>query len=141
MTNTKRKKNGFSIAEVVIALSIIVIVSIASLSIISSSASARKNAVNKTEAQNFAENLLECFKVSDSLENFCDYVNFAEGAELVNGETDENGFTVYAYESEKNKFQSQIKVKFSDVERSEFAIQISDSEGESIISFSYRKGI
>ena len=138
---SKRKfKNGYSIVEVVIALSVIVVISIAALSTVLSSVATKQAAINKTEAQNFAENAWECFKVSDDDEKFVSNVNFAEGVTLADGVAGENGYKVYTYYSEENKFTAQISVKFPANERAEFKIDVTDKNGKSIISFSYQKG-
>ena len=99
---SKRKfKNGYSLVEVVIALSVIVVISIAALSTVLSSVATKQAAINKTEAQNFAENAWECFKVSDDDEKFVSNVNFAEGVTLAGGVAGENDFhTVRSFLSE-----------------------------------------
>ena len=82
MRTPNRNRSGFSLVEVVIALSVIVIVSITSISIVLSSVSSRTAATNKAYAQNFADNLWECFKASDSQEEFLACVLVAEGEDL-----------------------------------------------------------
>lgn len=140
MSNVQKRKGGFSLAEVVIALSVIVIVSVTSLSIVLSSMAAKAAAVDKTEAQSFASNVWECFQASENDAEFLSYVSFSEGVALGDGQTDENGYKVYTYHSEKNTFTAQIKVKFPENERSDFSIDVTDKDGDSIVSFSYRKG-
>lgn len=135
-----RKRNGFSLVEVVIALSIIVIVSISAISIMASSIATKATAINKTQAQNFADNVWECFKAAEDEEEFISLVSFAEGITLSDGIADGNGNNVYTYHSGENKFTAQISVKFPADTRSEFNINVTDENGESIISFSYQKG-
>ncbi len=137
-----RKRNGFSIVEVVIALSVIVIVSITALSIALSSVSTRVAAINRTQAQSFADNVLESFKAAEDEAEFISLVAFAEGVTLTDGALDEDGNTVYTYYSEENKFMAQISVKFveNQTERSEFEINVTDKDGDEIVSFPYRKG-
>lgn len=89
------KKRGFSIVEVVISLTIIILVSFSALTIVLSSTNKRVEAINKTEGQNFASDILECFKASNGFSDFQNNVYFALGetAENTNWETktDEEG--------------------------------------------------
>lgn len=85
----KRNKRGFSIVEAVIALSVVVLVSACALSIVLSSVKAKQAAINKTYAQNFANNALESFKNHSaekkesyiSTGNFTEYLCFTEGCD------------------------------------------------------------
>ena len=139
--NRMRKKSGFSIAEAVVALAVIVIVSIGSVSVVSGSITARANAINNTKAQNFADNLLECFKVSENPNDFRLKVNFAEGVALVYTDTDGKTYETYTYENIRNNFKAEITVKFPESERPSFEIDVTNLDGDkSIISFSYVKG-
>ena len=96
-----KRKNGFSLAEVVVALAIVAIVSVGALSIVSSSINSRVNAINRTQAQIFASNLIECFKASEDNEKFIEYAGEAVG---INLEYDYNkGY--YTYISNKNAFK------------------------------------
>lgn len=138
---SRRKfKNGYSLVEVVIALSIIVTVSITALSIVLSSAATKVNAINKSHAQSFADNVWESFKAADTQDEFLSLVSFSEGIMLTESETDESGNTIYTYYSEEHKFTAEIAVRYPEIARSEFAISVTDKDGDSIISFSYRKG-
>ena len=69
MNHTKRNR-GFSIMETVIALVVIVLVTAAALSITMAAISARVKMSNYSEAQDFAHNVLECFKAADSNTEF-----------------------------------------------------------------------
>ena len=60
----KRRKSGFSIMETVIALAVIVLVTAAALSVVMASISSRIKQSNYSEAQDFAHNILECFKAA-----------------------------------------------------------------------------
>ena len=109
---SKINKNGFSIAEVVIALSVIVIVSISALTIVFSSIVTKNSAINKAAAQNFANNVWESFKAAETEEEFLSLVNFAEEIELTESAPGENGSTVYIYSSEKRNFTAVIWVTY-----------------------------
>ena len=138
MNKMKKRNGGFSIAEVVVALTVIVIVSIVSLSIVTSSIEAKADAVNKTKAQNYAANVLECFKASADIDKFESYVKFAEAELTLQSNLDDE--YIYAYESQKSDFKAEIKVKFTDVDRASFEINVKDGSEKDIVSFLYKKG-
>ncbi len=140
MSSYSKRKSGFTIVELVIALAIIVAVSFTALSVALSSVAAKRNAINKTEARSFANDTWECFKASESEEEFLSNVEFSTSAELGEGQTDDDGYTIYAYQSEENIFSATVRVKFSESARSEFAVEVTDKDGDNIISFSYKKG-
>ena len=129
------KKNGYSLVEAVIALSVITIVSITAFSIMLSSISTKVSAINKTEAQNFASDILECFKASENEEEFLSLVDFAEDDISLEG-----GEGSYTYYSEKYKFTANISVSYPIDGRSELLVDVSDDDGENIISVPYKKG-
>ena len=130
MRKTKRN-SGFSIMETVIALAMIAIVTIAALSVVLSAISARVKQANYSEAQDFAHNILECFKASENSGQCIDNVEFAgiEGLEY-------SGGSKYRYVAE-NKFAAVLNADFTS---SEFEIDIRNNKDEVIISFSYEKG-
>ena len=138
MLKLKRKK-GFSLVEVVIALAVIVIVSAGAITIILASFAAKTKTINKSNAQGFADNVWESFKVSQSAEEFESAVSFSEGIEL-EGVADAEGRVLYTYRLPESDFEARISVDFSDTERDEFDIDIVDDDGDSVISFSYSKG-
>ncbi len=124
------KKKGFSLMEAVIALTVVVIVSFAALSLVLSSATAKVNAVNKSKAQYFAYDALECFKASESISDFESNMLFAADIEI---KLDENG--QFTYLSEENKFTAEITV----IDNT-FKIEVLDKNKKEIISFDYTKG-
>ena len=136
----RKNKKGYSLAEVVIALTVIVAVSTAALTIVLSSMATKMAAVNKTQAQNFAHSLWECFKASESHEEFLSNIAFAENVSLVAQSTDQDGFTVYQYDSDQNKFTAIIKVNYTHTARSAFAVDINQKDGGNIVSLTYEKG-
>ena len=135
-----RKQRGYSLVEVVIALTVIVTVSITALTIVLSSVATKQTAIHKTEAQNFAQSVWECFKVSDDDADFVSNVDFAESVTLSDGTIDEDGYTVYTFDCEENKFTAIIKVRYSETERSDLSVDVLDKDGDSIVSFTYQKG-
>ena len=135
-----KNKRGYSLVEVVIALSVIVTVSITALSIVLSSVATKVNAINKSHAQGFADNVWESFKAADTQDEFLSLIAFSEGATLTEGVTDESGKTTYTYYSQENKFTAEIAVSYQENARPELEVIVTDKDGDEIISFSYRKG-
>ncbi len=138
--NRYKFKKGYSIVEVVIALSIIVTVSITALSIALSSVATKVNATNRSYAQSFAANVWECFKAADTQDEFLSFVSFSEGITLIDNQTDESGNTVYTYRSEEHKFTAEIAVRYPENADPELSVSVTGKDGDGIISFSYRKG-
>ena len=63
MSNSKKNgRRGFTIAELVVALAIIVIVSATAVAIVNSQNTIYLRTVQTTEATNMAENAVECFR-------------------------------------------------------------------------------
>lgn len=97
-TNARR---GFSLAEVVVAIAIIVIVSSASMTLIGVQARTEAKSVATVEATNIAENAIECFHYAqntgtDFSEVFDDFIDHGEHGEhgyLTKNENNEK-FTV-----------------------------------------------
>ena len=125
-------KDGVSIAEVVIALSIIVVVSMTALTLVLSSFSVRSTLITRTQGINFADNAWECFKAADDADEFKSLV------ENVTGLTPTED-TKYIYDG--NGFTATITVTYKDGERPSFDITVTeDKDGDEIISFKYVKG-
>ena len=70
MKNIKNPRKGFSLSEVVIALVIITLVSVSVLTIILSSNTVENNTMSVVYATNITENVIECFRYSDSKNEF-----------------------------------------------------------------------
>ena len=80
-----KHKRGFTLAETVLALAVISITSVGTLSLILASQRATPSAAQKQQAQLFATDIVHCFRVSDtdtSLESFKSNVEFALGKEI-----------------------------------------------------------
>ena len=135
-----KAKRGYSLVEVVVAMAVITTVTMTALSIMLFSISSRKTASDKAMAQNFAENAWECFKASESREEFVSCLVFAEDVSLADGEEDAEGRTVYRYEFEECRYTATIKIQYSDTARSTFSVDVTDDDGDEIVSFTYRKG-
>ena len=124
-----KSKKGYSLVEVIIALSVIVVVSATALTVILYSVSLRHAEINKSQAQNFAENVMECFKAADDTEEFETLVKFAEGVELK--PIPEWG--AYTYTSIEKNFVVGITVDF-ELERPTFSIEILDINGTRVMN-------
>ena len=75
----KNSRRGFTVAEVVIALTVIVIVSGASMSLVAMQANNEAKAVATIEATNIAENAIECFRYAQNTgADFEDVFNYPE---------------------------------------------------------------
>ena len=99
MRNSKRKahissRRGFTVLEVVIALTVITIVSASAFALIHSHLKLEKQSVQSIEATNIAENAIECFR-------FAKNNNFRETYESVVG-TEENSVTLSETNNEDN---------------------------------------
>ena len=127
-------------AEVVIAIAVIVLVSIASIMFIDLSLKTSVEIANKTQAQNFAENALACFKASSTSGEFEENMSFFLNDTFAEGTNDENDFTTYfyEYESERYEFIAKISVRFDEGGDDNFVIEVTRHD-EKIINFKYDK--
>lgn len=87
ISKIKNIRRGFTVAEVAVALTVIVIVSAASMTLIAMQARVETRAVQTIEATNIAENAIECFMYAGA-----DFENVFKGYDLV--EDEENNYTV-----------------------------------------------
>lgn len=130
----KRCSRGFSLAEAVIALTVVALVSASALTVVLAARMARHTSANIAEAQAFAKNALVCFQATDFSEGdgeFLSYMSFAEGANMLTV-----GTRTYRYVSAKHKFEATVKLTDT-----KFVISIVDVEdGKSLVSFDYEKG-
>ena len=123
-----KSKKGYSLVEVVIALSVIIVVSATALTVILYSITLRHAEINKSEAQNFAENVLECFNAADDTEEFERLVTFSEGVELK--PIPEWG--AYTYTSIEKNFVVGITVDF-ELERPKIIIDVLELNGTQVM--------
>ena len=130
--NTLKRKRGFALAETVIALTVVLMVSAAALTMIMSSILVKTTSIIETEARGFASDALECFKVSDDHDAFKENLEFAVGKPL----TDRNDADPNAYQYVFDGFVANIKVND---DLTEFEIQLVN-KNEEILAFTYRKG-
>ena len=85
-TAYKNKKRGgvrgFTLAETALALAVISITCVGALSLILSAQHATMSAAQKQQAQLFAADIVNCFRVSDTYGDFEDNLEFALGKEI-----------------------------------------------------------
>ena len=92
----KLNKRGFTLAESVLALAIIAIVSVGTLSLILSAQNSTISAAKKQQAQLYAADIIACYRVSDSDADFNENVAFAIGKEIIDNKiTLNDGLTAY----------------------------------------------
>ena len=92
----KLNKRGFTLAESVLALAIIAIVSVGTLSLILSAQNSTISAAQKQQAQLYAADIIACYRVSTSDEDFNKNVTFAIGKEIIDNKiTLNDGLTAY----------------------------------------------
>ena len=127
-----KRKRGFALAEAVIALTVVLMVSAAALTMIMSSILVKTTSVIETEARGFASDALECFKAADDKAEFEENLEFVLGAPLDDKNADEN-----AYQCVFDGFVANIEVNDA---LTEFEIRLVNKKAEEILAFAYRKG-
>ena len=97
----RRKNAGFTLVEVIMAVSIAVMVSIAAASVILVTRTTSESTAKTSAAVTYAGNVLECFKAADNMNGFKSALGFAYGVENLTVDTtgcDTNdGTTLYIY--------------------------------------------
>ena len=73
---------GFTLAETALALAVISITCVGALSLILSAQRATMSAAQKQQAQLFAADIVNCFRVSDTYGDFEENLEFALGKEI-----------------------------------------------------------
>ena len=92
----KLNKRGFTLAESVLALAIIAIVSVGTLSLILSAQNSTISAAQKQQAQLYAADIISCYRVSTSYADFNENVTFAIGKEIIDNKiTLNDGLTAH----------------------------------------------
>lgn len=121
-TDKTRSRRGITLVEVVVALTIIVIVSGAAIALISSHTKLEARTVQAVEAANIAENAIECFRYAKDDEAF--YSVFSKTCEP----TPDNG-TPTTYMVKKNGATVTVKPIYSE---NKIVINAVYSNGDSI---------
>ena len=142
-----KKKKGFSLVEVAIALAIITIVTVTALTIALNSITPKINNNNRSHAQNFANNVWQCFQEAESNDDVFALLSFSYDLKdnMTATETDGEGYTTYTYTSAEHKYTATIKMRFPQdeypaIKRPDMEITVVDGKDKEIIHFTYTKG-
>lgn len=127
-------KKGFSLAESVIALSVVTIVSICAITIVISSITSKTKTVQKLNSQNFAYNVVECFKVSSDQTDFENNLKLIIDPLPIKQGLESN--SVYSFILEKTNYSTVIT--YSN-DNKKLTINITNDKNETIISLEYNK--
>ncbi|MBE7061804.1 MAG: hypothetical protein E7382_04630 [Clostridiales bacterium] len=128
MRAIKKSNRGISIMEVVVAILVITIISVATTSLILNSAKKEKANARAMEIASFSESTIESFRFYDNYAEF-----FNQIKELDVTATEKNGSIVV----EKGDYTIAITV---DSLYNNILINATDEGGESLYSLSYTRG-
>ena len=120
-----RSRRGISLVEVVVALTVIAIISSAALSLVISSARVDANSLRSTQVMMAAENALECYRFAESKEEFAALLEKTgdyKGSDGVFVLTEKSYTITVSYSAEKLIFSA------------------ADGDGEEIYSYEFDKG-
>ena len=120
-----RSRRGISLVEVIVALAVITIISTAALSLVISSARVDANSLRSTRVMIAAENALECYRFSDSEDEFVALLRKTGDYKKVD---DAYVLTEKAY---------VITVNYTDTK---LTFSATDGDGEEIYSYEFDKG-
>ena len=120
-----RSRRGISLVEVVVALTVITIISAAALSLVISSARVDANSLRSTQVMMAAENALECYRFAESKEEF---------AALLEKTGDYKGSDGVFVLTEKSY---TITVNYTDTQ---LTFSATDSDGKEIYKYEFNKG-
>ena len=94
--NREGRRKGFTIAELVVAMAIIFIVSATAIGIINTQNTVHLRTTQTVEATNMAENAIECFRYANSVEGFEEA--YAKTGVTVQNKTTDNEKTTFSFE-------------------------------------------
>lgn len=140
MRDSKRKahissRRGFTVLEVVIALTVITIVSASAFALIHSHLKLEKQSVQSIEATNIAENAIECFRFAKDEAEFkiaYEAVVRTEDLQITLSETNAENSSIYKYTD------GALEVTFTIV-GNQITINITDNSGTIIDNQTYTK--
>ena len=116
----KHKKRGFTLAETVLALAVISITSVGTLSLILASNRATISAAQKQQAQLAAMDIVSCFRVSDNYADFEDNLEFALGKQISENKIDLGNDMTASIEIDGKKITVVVKNEQKDLAKTEF---------------------
>ena len=130
------KSRGYTLVELVVALTLIILISVVGLSVVYTSTRVSSNVIIYAEAQNFCDNVWESYKASRTKEEFLQNVAFVNEA-ILQQKDEKDGYTYFEY-IDQNRFVVNIKVSFDN--DSNILINAIDTNGKEILCFSFVKG-
>ena len=130
----RKQKRGFTVAELVIAMAVILIVTATALTVVFTSRTAGARALCRADAVRFSENVWECFKASDNTTEFLDAIKFAEGETPAYDEAT----GIYTWTSPRHGYTATVKLDY-DVPRPTLSVFVVE-DGDELLSFEYEKG-
>ncbi len=115
-----KHKRGFTLAETVLALAVISIASVGTLSLILASQRATMSAAQKQQAQLFATDIVHCFRVSDNYADFEDNLEFALGKQISENKIKLGNDMTASIEIDGKKITVVVKNEQKDLAKTEF---------------------
>lgn len=138
MEKNIRSRKGISMVEVVVALVVITIISLATLSVVFVSAKVEAKTIVAMEVRNSAENAVECFRFADGDASvFIECLQKTTGVAIKDNYVIENGNYVlragrYIVTITLNKDENDKLVSFT--------YEAKDSAGKDIYEFTFKNG-
>lgn len=126
--NKNRSRRGISLVEVVVALTVITIISAAALSLVISSARVDANSLRSTQVMMAAENALECYRFAENKDNFADLLKKT-------GDYTEDQEAVGTYVLTEKAYV--ITISYTDAK---LTFSATDSDGKEIYNYEFNKG-
>ena len=137
MKENMESRRGVALAEVVIALVVITIISVATLTVMFSSVQIENKTIVAMDVRNQAENAIECFRFAKSnVETFIACLNQTEVEKYILIEQKEN---VRTYELDKGGYKTTITVeteKYVEVDQESGTTKIIDK----VVRFHFKTG-
>ena len=124
----RTNKRGFTVAEIVIAMAVVVLVTATALTTVLTTRNAERNVLQNADALRFAENAWECFKASENEQDFLTAITFAEGV------TPEGEAGNYTFPSSEYGYTASLTLSGDTL-----SVRIVADEKE-LLSFTYTKG-
>ena len=123
MIKTVKSRRGISMVEVVVALTVIVIVSAAALSLITAHTHLEARTAQTIEATNIAENAVECFRFDSTEEDF------------------KNAFlqTGVSYDETEGIYTSGSLTAEIVIDGSEITVVVKNASGDTLVDVTYTK--
>lgn len=138
--NSIKNRRGFTVVELVVAITIIVIVSATAIGLINTQNKIHQQTMQTVEATNMAENAIECFRWANSISEFeTAYEKTFNGKITIEGNT-ENGLTDYIFEKNGMTVTIEIATKTEENAKTLYTLTFNAvANGNTILTKSYTK--